>query len=50
MLHDTPPVPVVREVAKAVAIAALTAAATGLVNWGIDALKHLVSPKESPKE
>lgn len=46
-MHDAQQ-PVVREVAKAVVVAALTAAATGLVNWALDALKQRAAGK--PKE
>lgn len=53
MLADEPTPPRGRspreEIAVAVAIAGLSALASGLVHWGIDALRRRVDP-EPPKE
>lgn len=38
------------EIAKAVAIAALSVLATKLVEWGVDELRERVSPKKKEEE
>jgi hypothetical protein len=53
MIWDAPTPPPdrwhLREITKAVAIAALSVAATGLVNWGIDALKKATTTTKEPE-
>jgi hypothetical protein len=46
MIWDVPKPGHGTEIAKAVAIAALSAFATGLVQWGIEALKKQTDHKE----
>ena len=48
MIRQDEPQPIVREVGRAMLLAAFTAAATGLVNWGLDALKKRVHTEPPP--
>jgi hypothetical protein len=51
MIWDAPPAPGrghAVEIAKAVAIAALSAVATGLVQWGIESLKKRTAKAPEP--
>lgn len=46
---DPTPESIGREIGKAVAIAALCAIATKLVDWGVEELRERVSPKKKPE-